>query len=58
MRVACIGECMVELSERPDGSLVRGFGGAPHAYSVVRRSSPAWERTVARKRAVKRALRR
>jgi 2-dehydro-3-deoxygluconokinase len=27
MRVACIGECMVELSERPDGSLVRGFGG-------------------------------
>lgn len=27
MRVACIGECMVELSERPDGTLVRGFGG-------------------------------
>lgn len=27
MRVACVGECMVELSERPDGSLVRGFGG-------------------------------
>jgi 2-dehydro-3-deoxygluconokinase len=27
MRVACIGECMVELSERPDGSLARGFGG-------------------------------
>ncbi|MDP4005347.1 sugar kinase [Methylobacterium sp. NEAU K] len=27
MRVACIGECMVELSERPDGSLMRGFGG-------------------------------
>lgn len=27
MRVACIGECMVELSERPDGNLVRGFGG-------------------------------
>jgi 2-dehydro-3-deoxygluconokinase len=27
MKVACIGECMVELSERPDGSLVRGFGG-------------------------------
>ncbi|MCJ2048633.1 sugar kinase [Methylobacterium sp. J-070] len=27
MRVACIGECMVELSERADGSLVRGFGG-------------------------------
>lgn len=27
MRVACIGECMVEVSERPDGSLARGFGG-------------------------------
>jgi 2-dehydro-3-deoxygluconokinase len=27
MRVACIGECMVELSEQPDGTLVRGFGG-------------------------------
>lgn len=27
MRVGCIGECMVELSERPDGSLVRSFGG-------------------------------
>ena len=27
MKVACIGECMVELSERPDGSLARGFGG-------------------------------
>ena len=27
MRVACISECMVELSERPDGNLVRGFGG-------------------------------
>ncbi len=25
--VACIGECMVELSERPDGSLSRSFGG-------------------------------
>ncbi len=27
MRVACIGECMVELSEQPDGTLARGFGG-------------------------------
>src|SRR5438874_12313443 len=27
MSVACIGECMVELSEQPDGSLSRGFGG-------------------------------
>ena len=26
-RVACIGECMVELSERADGSLTRAFGG-------------------------------
>ncbi|MCW2925342.1 MAG: family N-acetyltransferase [Thermoleophilia bacterium] len=37
---------------------VRGFGGEPHAYSVVRRSSPAWARTVARRRRVKRLLRR
>ncbi|ACA17480.1 PfkB domain protein [Methylobacterium sp. 4-46] len=27
MRVACLGECMVELAERPDGALSRGFGG-------------------------------
>src|SRR5690349_11693429 len=27
MRVASIGECMVELVERPDGLLSRGFGG-------------------------------
>jgi 2-dehydro-3-deoxygluconokinase len=26
-RVACIGECMIELSERPDGTLIRSFGG-------------------------------
>lgn len=26
-RTACIGECMVELSERPDGTLTRAFGG-------------------------------
>lgn len=26
-RVACIGECMLELSEQPDGSFRRGFGG-------------------------------
>ena len=26
-RVACIGECMIELREQPDGSLVRSFGG-------------------------------
>lgn len=26
-RVACIGECMVELREKPDGTLTRGFGG-------------------------------
>jgi 2-dehydro-3-deoxygluconokinase len=25
--MACIGECMVELAERPDGTLVRSFGG-------------------------------
>ena len=27
MRVACIGECMMELSERPDRSITRSFGG-------------------------------
>ena len=26
-RVACVGECMIELVERPDGTLTRGFGG-------------------------------
>jgi len=26
-RVACLGECMVELVEQPDGQLSRGFGG-------------------------------
>ncbi len=27
MRVACLGECMIELSEHPDGTLTRSFGG-------------------------------
>jgi 2-dehydro-3-deoxygluconokinase len=27
VRVACIGECMIELSEHADGSLTRSFGG-------------------------------
>jgi len=26
-RVACLGECMIELVEQPDGTLTRGFGG-------------------------------
>ncbi|TPG52387.1 sugar kinase [Roseomonas nepalensis] len=26
-RVACLGECMIELRERPDGLLARAFGG-------------------------------
>ena len=26
-RFACVGECMIELRERPDGLLSRGFGG-------------------------------
>jgi len=26
-RVACLGECMIELVERPDGVVSRGFGG-------------------------------
>ncbi|MCW2956123.1 MAG: hypothetical protein JWO69_992, partial [Thermoleophilia bacterium] len=37
---------------------VRGFGGRPVSYSVVRRSSPAWARVVARRRRLKRLLRR
>lgn len=41
---------------QPVEKFVRGFGGRPHAYSVVRRSAPAWERHVARKRRVKRLL--
>ena len=43
---------------KPVEKFVRGFGGAPVAYSVVRRSSPAWQRAVARRRRVKRLLRR
>jgi 2-dehydro-3-deoxygluconokinase len=27
MRVACIGECMIELSGHPDGSVTQAFGG-------------------------------
>jgi len=27
VRVACIGECMIELSEHADGSLTRSYGG-------------------------------
>lgn len=26
-RIACIGECMIELRENPDGTLTRSFGG-------------------------------
>ncbi len=43
---------------QPVEQFVRGFGGEPLAYSVVRRSSPAWTKIVARKRRVKRLLRR
>jgi hypothetical protein len=43
---------------RPIERFVRGFGGTPHSYSVVRRSSPAWSKVVARKRLMKRLLRR
>ncbi|MCW2921748.1 MAG: hypothetical protein JWL76_1622 [Thermoleophilia bacterium] len=45
---------MLEPVER----FVRGFGGEPRAYSVVRRSSAAWSKVVARKRLAKRVLRR
>lgn len=43
---------------RPVEKFVRGFGGEPVAYSVVRRSSAAWEQHVARKRLLKRLVRR
>lgn len=43
---------------KPVERFVRGFGGEPVAYSVVRRSTPAWDRHVMRKRRVKRLLRR
>lgn len=43
---------------RPVEKFVRGFGGSPVAYHVVRRSSPGWTRAVARKRRLKRLLRR
>jgi len=42
---------------QPVERFVRGFGGEPHGYSVVRRSSPAWVRVVARKRLIKRLTR-
>jgi hypothetical protein len=42
---------------RPVEKFVRGFGGRPLSYSVVRRSSPAWQRSVTRKRRLKRLLR-
>lgn len=43
---------------QPVERFVRSFGGHPVAYSVVRRSSVAWERAVARRRRIKRLLRR
>jgi hypothetical protein len=43
---------------KPVEKFVRGFGGTPVQYSVVRRSSPAWAKAVARKRCLKRILRR
>lgn len=41
---------------RPVEKFVRGFGGTPVPYPVVRRSSPAWERAVAWRRRAKRYL--
>jgi hypothetical protein len=43
---------------KPVEKFVRGFGGTPVDYSVVRRSSDAWVRHVAGRRRVKRLLRR
>jgi hypothetical protein len=39
---------------RPVEHFFRSFGGTPRPVSVVRRSSPAWQRTVARRRRLKR----
>lgn len=41
---------------QPVERFVRGFGGEPVSYSVVRRSSPEWTKVVARKRRAKRLL--
>lgn len=43
---------------RPVEKFVRGFGGEPLSYSVVRSSTAAWAASVARKRRIKRLLRR
>ena len=43
---------------RPVERFVRGFGGGHVQYSVIHRSTPQWERHVARKRRIKRLLRR
>jgi len=42
---------------KPVEKFVRGFGGHPAPYSVVRRSTASWERTVAHKRRIKRVMR-
>lgn len=42
---------------RPVERFVRGFGGEPVPYSVVRRSSVAWTRVVARRRRIKQLAR-
>ncbi len=43
---------------RPVEHFFRSFGGTPHPVSVVRRSTADWRRAVARKRRMKRLLRR
>lgn len=43
---------------RPVERFVRSFGGRPIAYSVLQHSTPTWSRVVARKRRIKRLLRR
>ncbi len=40
-RVVCIGECMVELSARPDGAYARGFAGDAYNTAVhLKRLAP------------------
>ncbi|MGY9056948.1 MAG: hypothetical protein ACKVGZ_15335 [Alphaproteobacteria bacterium] len=39
-QLVCVGECMLEMSERPDGSLAKAFGGDSLNTPVAARGSP------------------
>lgn len=40
-QLVCVGECMLEMSERPDGSLARAFGGDSLNTAIYARRSGA-----------------